>query len=63
VLTLLREAGHFVVYNDASKSEIGCVLMEGGKVIAYASRQLKPHEKNYPTCDLDLTVVVFTLMI
>ncbi|KAA3466361.1 DNA/RNA polymerases superfamily protein [Gossypium australe] len=44
----------FVIYSDASLNEMGCVLMQEGKVIAYASRQLKPHEKNYPTHDLEL---------
>ena len=63
MLTLPREGEHFVVYSDALKGGIGCVLMQGGKVIAYASRQLKPHEKNYPTHDLELTTVVFALKI
>ena len=40
---------------------MGCVLMQKGKVIAYASRQLKSHEKNYPTHDLELAAVVFVL--
>ncbi|WMV59093.1 hypothetical protein MTR67_052478 [Solanum verrucosum] len=44
----------FVVYYDASRVELGCVLMQNGKVIAYASRQLKIHEKNYRTHDLEL---------
>ncbi|WMV49229.1 hypothetical protein MTR67_042614 [Solanum verrucosum] len=39
----------------------GCVLMQNGKVIAYASRQLKVHEKNYPTHDLELVAVIFAL--
>ena len=39
----------------------GCVLMNGGKLIAYASRQLKVYKKNYPNHDLDLAVVVFSL--
>jgi len=41
----------------------GCVLMQEDKVVAYASRQLKPYEKNYPTYDLELAAVVFTLKI
>ena len=53
----------FVVYNDASRNGLGCVLMQDGKVIAYASRQLKDYEKNYPTHDLELVVVVFALKI
>ncbi|GJY26750.1 putative reverse transcriptase domain-containing protein [Tanacetum coccineum] len=44
----------FVVYCDASGLRLGCVLMQRGKVIAYASRQLKIHEKNYTTHDLEL---------
>ena len=40
---------------------LGCALMQGSKVIAYASRQLKVHEKNYPTYDLELADVVFAL--
>ena len=46
---------------DASRVGLGCVLMQGGKVIAYASRQLKIHEKKYPTHGLELAVVVFAL--
>ncbi|KAA3469597.1 Retrotransposable element Tf2 [Gossypium australe] len=49
----------FMVYSDASLNGLGCVLMQKGKVIAYASRQLKPHEKNYPTHDLELAAIVF----
>ncbi|GJU78186.1 putative reverse transcriptase domain-containing protein [Tanacetum coccineum] len=53
----------FVVYCDASGLGLGCVLMQRGKVIAYASRQLKIHEKNYTTHDLELGAVVFVLKI
>ena len=53
----------YTVYNDASRIGLGCVLMQDGKVVAYASRQLKPHEKNYPAHDLELAAVVFTLKI
>ena len=53
VLTLPTEGVGFEVYSDASKNGLGCVLMQEGKVVAYASRQLKVHEKNYPTHDLD----------
>nr|GFA64256.1 retrotransposon protein, putative, Ty3-gypsy subclass [Tanacetum cinerariifolium] len=52
VLTLPSGSGEFQVYSDASKKGLGCVLMQHGKVIAYASRQLKPYEVNYPTHDL-----------
>ncbi|KAK8534012.1 hypothetical protein V6N12_047412 [Hibiscus sabdariffa] len=53
----------FAVYSDASHSGLGCVLMQEGIVIAYASRQLRPHELNYPTHDLELAAVVFALKI
>jgi hypothetical protein len=51
----------YTVYCDASKNGLGCVLMQDQKVIAYGSRQLKPHEVNYPTHDLELGAVVFAL--
>jgi hypothetical protein len=51
----------FSVYCDASYTKLGCVLMQEGKVVAYSSRQLKIHEKNYPTHDLELAVVVHAL--
>ena len=63
ILTLPDGVDGFVVYCDASRVGLGCVLMQKGKVIAYASRQLKPHEKNYPTYDLELAAVVFALKI
>ncbi|KAG8493077.1 hypothetical protein CXB51_010417 [Gossypium anomalum] len=47
----------FVIYSDASLNGLGCVLMQEGKVIAYALRQLKSHERNYPTYDLELTTI------
>ncbi|GJS29858.1 putative reverse transcriptase domain-containing protein [Tanacetum coccineum] len=59
VLALPDGPKHFVVYCDASSLGLGCVLMQRGKVIAYASRQLKIHEKNYTTHDLELGAVVF----
>ncbi|GKE84724.1 putative reverse transcriptase domain-containing protein, partial [Tanacetum coccineum] len=61
ILTLPDGVEDFVVYCDASNQGLGCVLMQRGKVIAYASRQLKTHEKNYTTHDLELGVVVFAL--
>jgi hypothetical protein len=51
----------FLVYCDASYTGLGCVLMQEGRVVAYLSRQLKIHEKNYPTHDLKLAVVVHAL--
>ncbi|XP_040998429.1 uncharacterized protein LOC121244400 [Juglans microcarpa x Juglans regia] len=61
VLTVPTARGGFVVYSDASRLGLGCVLMQHGKVIAYASRQLKVYEKNYPTHDLELAAVIFAL--
>ena len=63
VLTLPSGMGGYVIYSDASKKGLDCVLMQHGKVIAYASRQLKPYEVNYPTHDLDLAAVIFSLKI
>ncbi|WVZ53080.1 hypothetical protein U9M48_004066 [Paspalum notatum var. saurae] len=53
----------FDVYCDASSNGLGCVLMQKGRVIAYASRQLRKHEANYPTYDLELAAVVHALKI
>ena len=53
----------FDIYCDASRRGINCVLMQEGKVVAYASRQLRPHEENYPTHDLELAAVVHALKI
>ena len=61
ILVILERGLEYVVYCDASKEGLGCVLMKGGKVVAYGSRQLKPHEQNYTTHDLELAAVVFAL--
>ncbi|GKF41829.1 putative reverse transcriptase domain-containing protein, partial [Tanacetum coccineum] len=63
VLALPDGPGNFVVYCDASKKGFRCVLMQRGKVIAYVSRQLKIHDNNYTTHDLELGAVVFALKI
>nr|GEW13618.1 putative reverse transcriptase domain-containing protein [Tanacetum cinerariifolium] len=61
ILALPEGSENFVVYCDASHKGLGMVLMQKEKLIAYASRQLKVHKKNYTTHDLELGVVVFTL--
>ncbi|GJS58462.1 putative reverse transcriptase domain-containing protein [Tanacetum coccineum] len=61
ILALPEGSENFVVYCDASHKGLGAVLMQKEKVIAYASRQLKIHEKNYTTHDLELGAVVFAL--
>ena len=53
----------YTMYSDASRIDLGCVLMQDGKVVAYASKQLKPYEQNYPTHDMELVAVVFVLKI
>ncbi|KAI3494637.1 hypothetical protein L1887_40554 [Cichorium endivia] len=63
ILALPEGSENFVVFCDASHQGLGCVLMQKDKVIAYASRQLKPHEKNYTTHDLELGAIVFALKI
>ncbi|GJS70280.1 putative reverse transcriptase domain-containing protein [Tanacetum coccineum] len=63
ILALPEGNDDFVIYCDASHQGLGAVLMQREKVIAYASRQLKPHEENYTTHDLELGAVVFALKI
>src|SRR5262249_36566666 len=63
VLALPSGQGGFVIYCDASKIGLGCVLMQNGRVLGYASRQLRKHEVNYPTYDLEITIIIFTLKI
>jgi hypothetical protein len=63
VLTLPKGSEKFVIYSDASLQGLGYVLMQQGKVIAYASKQLKDHKKNYPTHDLELAAIVYALKI
>ena len=59
VLTVPSGTEGFVIYRDTSKLGLGCILMQHGRVITYASRQLRIHERNYPTHDLELIVVIF----
>ncbi|GKC15254.1 putative reverse transcriptase domain-containing protein [Tanacetum coccineum] len=61
ILALPKGSENFAIYCDASHKGLGAVLMQKEKVIAYVSRQLKVHEKNYTTYDLELSVVVFAL--
>jgi hypothetical protein len=61
VLAQLDSNKLFDVYCDASSTGLGCVLMQDNRVIAYASRALRPHEQNYPTHDLELVAVVHAL--
>jgi hypothetical protein len=61
ILTMPDITKSFDVYCDASKLGLGSVLMQDGKVITYLSRQLRPHELNYPTHDLELVDVVYAL--
>nr|GEU54856.1 putative reverse transcriptase domain-containing protein [Tanacetum cinerariifolium] len=63
ILALPKGNDDFVIYCDASLQGLGAVLMQREKVIAYVSRQLKPHEENYTTHDLELRAVVFALKI
>ena len=63
ILAIFNNSKEYVIYSNASKSGIGCVFIQNGKVIAYASRQLKEYEKNYPTHDLELVVVVHAIKI
>ncbi|GJS30209.1 putative reverse transcriptase domain-containing protein [Tanacetum coccineum] len=63
ILALPEGNDDFVIYCDASLQGLGAVLMQREKVIAYASRQLKPHEENYTTHDLELGAVIFALKI
>ena len=63
VLTEPTYGKEYVIFSDASLKGLECVLMQEGKVVVYASRKLKPHEKNYPMHDLELAVIVSALKI
>ena len=63
VLVLPNITQSFDIYCDASNQDLGCMLMQGGKVVSYASWQLRKHKVNYPTHDLELAAVVHALKI
>lgn len=63
ILILLNPSESFVVYFDASKTSLGGVLVHNYQVVAYTSRQLRAHDRNYPMHDLELAVVVFVVKI
>ena len=63
-IMIVPERGYrYTMYYDASKDKLGCVLMQNERVVAYGSRQLKNHEQNYPTHDMELVAIVFALKI
>ena len=61
ILIVPEQGQRYMVYCDASRDGLGCVLMQSGRVVAYGSKQLKNHEQNYPTHDLELATIVFAL--
>jgi ribonuclease HI len=63
ILVMLDMEKPFSIYSDASGQGFGCVLMQDGRVVVYASWQLRKHEVNYPTHDLELAAVVHALKI
>ena len=63
ILIISERGQRYTMYCDASKAGLGCVLMQSGRVVAYGSRQLKNHEQNYPTHDMELAAIVFALKI
>ena len=63
ILTQPTYCKEYVIFSDASLNGLECVLMQEAKVVAYALRQLKPHEKNYPMHDLELAAIVFAFNI
>ena len=63
ILIVPEQGQRYTVYYDAFRDGLGCVLMQSERVVAYGSKQLKNHERNYPTHDLEFAVVVFALKI
>jgi hypothetical protein len=62
-LVLLNISKMLDIYCDASRRGLGCILMQDGQVVSYASHHLRKHEENYPTHDLELAAVVHALKI
>ena len=63
IMIVPEHGQRYTVYCDTSRDELGCVLMQSERVVAYGSKQLKNHEQNYPTHDLKLAAIVFALKI
>ena len=59
ILIVSERGQKYTVYYDASKAGLRCVLMQSGRLVAYGSHQLKNHEQNYPTHDMELATIVF----
>ena len=63
ILIVPEQGQRYTVYCDSFKDGLGCILMQSGRVVAYSSWQLKNHERNYPTHDMELAAIVFALKI
>ena len=63
ILIVPERGQRYTMYCDASKDELGCVLMQSGRVMTYGSLQLKNHEQSYPTHDMELVAIVFALKV
>ena len=63
IMIVPEQRQRYTVYCDASIDGLGCVLMQSGRVVAYGSRQLKKHEQNYPTHEMELATIFFALNI
>ena len=63
ILIVPKRGQVYIVYYDASKDGLGCVLMQSGRVVAYGFRQLNNHKQNYPTHDMELVAIVFAMKI
>ena len=63
IMIVPKREQRYTMFCDALKDRLGCVLMWSGRVVAYGSRQLKNHEQNYPTHDMELVAIAFALKI